>query len=63
MTETLERLADAKFFTTIYMVSGYHQTEVAPEDRHKSAFVSPFGFFQYCRSPFGLAGPQELFSQ
>jgi len=45
MTETLERLADAKFFTTIDMVSGYLQIEVAPEDRHKTAFVSPFGFF------------------
>ena len=41
-------LADAKFFTTIDMVSGYHQIEVAPEDRHKTAFVSPFGLFQYC---------------
>ena len=45
MTETLERLADAKFFTTIDMVSGYLQIEVAPEDRHKTAFVLPFGFF------------------
>lgn len=35
MTETLDRLADAKYFTTIDMVSGYHQIEVAPEDlRH-----------------------------
>jgi len=46
MTETLERLADAKFFTTIDMVSGYHQIEVAPEDRYKTAFVSPFGLLQ-----------------
>ena len=48
MTATLDRLADAKFFTTIDMVSGYHQIEVAPEDRLKTAFVSPFGLFQYC---------------
>ena len=61
MTETLDRLADAKFFTTIDMVSGYHQIEVAPEDRHKTAFVSPFGLFQYCRLPFGLAGAPGTF--
>ena len=48
MTETLDRLADAKFFTTIDMVSGYHQIEVAPEYRHRTAFVSPFGLLQYC---------------
>lgn len=61
MTETLDRLADAKYFTTIDMVSGYHQIEVAPEDRHKTAFVSPFGLFQYCRLPFGLAGAPGTF--
>ena len=61
MTETLERLADAKFFTTIDMVSGYHQIEVAPEDRYKTAFVSPFGLFQYCRLPFGFAGAPGTF--
>jgi len=43
------------------MVSGYHQIEVAPEDRHKTAFVSPFGFFQYCPLPFGLAGAPGTF--
>lgn len=57
MTETLDRLADAKFFTTIHEVSGYHQIEVAPEDWHKTAFVSPFGLFQSCR--LGLPGSQE----
>ena len=61
ITETLDRLADAKFFTTIDMVSGYHQIEVAPEDRYKTAFISPFGLFQYCRLPFGLAGAPGTF--
>ena len=56
MTETLDQ-----FFTTIDMVSGYHQIEVAPEDPHKTAFVSPFGLFQYCRLPFGLAGAPGTF--
>ena len=61
MSETLDRLADAKFFTRIDMVLGYHQIEVAPEDRHMTAFVSPFGLFQYCRLPFGLAGAPGMF--
>lgn len=61
MTETLDRLADAKFFTTIEMVPGYHQIEVAPEDRHKTAFVSPFGLFQHCQLPCGLAGAPGTF--
>ena len=61
MTETLDWSADAKFFTTIDMVSGYHQIEVVSEDRHKTAFVSLFGLFQYCRLPFGLAGAPGTF--
>jgi len=36
ITEKLDRPADAKFFTTIDMVSGYHQIEVDPDDQHKT---------------------------
>ena len=43
------------------MVSGYHQIEVAPEDRYKTAFVSPFGLFQCCRLLFGLTGAPGTF--
>lgn len=53
ITETLDRLADAKSFTTIDKVSGNHEIDVAPEYRHKTAFVSPFGLFQHCRPPCG----------
>ena len=35
--------------------------EVAPEDRHKMALVSPLGLFQYFRLPFGLAGAPGTF--
>ena len=31
------------------------------EDRHKTAFVSPFGLFQYCQLRFGLAGAPGTF--
>ena len=35
--ESLDRLADASYFTTIDMVSGYHQVEVASKDQDKTA--------------------------
>ena len=56
ITETLDKLAGASYFTSIDMVSGYHQVEVAEEDKEKTAFVSPYGLYQYCRMPYGLAG-------
>ena len=34
---------------------GYHQVEVHPDDREKTAFSFPFGHFQYNVMPFGLA--------
>ena len=61
LTETLDRLAGATFFTSIDMVSGYHQIEVAEEDKAKTAFISPYGLYQYCRMPYGLAGAPATF--
>ena len=50
-------VSQGTYFTTIDMVSGYHQIEVASEDRHKLLLSHRFFFclFQYCRLPFGLA--------
>jgi hypothetical protein len=41
ITETLDRLAGASFFTSIDMTSGYYQVEIADEDKDKTAFTSP----------------------
>ncbi|CAB4021071.1 Hypothetical predicted protein [Paramuricea clavata] len=43
------------------MTSGYYQVEIADEDKDKTAFTSPYGLYQYCRMPFGLAGASGTF--
>ena len=43
------------------MTSGYHQVEIVEEDKDKTAFISPYGLYQYCRMPFGLAGAPGTF--
>ena len=40
---------------------GYHQVEVHPDDRKKTAFSTPFGLFQYNVMLFGLATAPEMF--
>ncbi|KAG6462837.1 hypothetical protein O3G_MSEX013500 [Manduca sexta] len=49
--------------STIDLKSGYWQIEVAPEDRDKTAFVSPFGTFRFRRMPFGLRHAPSTFQR
>ncbi|KAL5460277.1 hypothetical protein EMCRGX_G033718 [Ephydatia muelleri] len=43
--ETLDVLGSARWFSCLDLTSGYWQVEVAPEDREKTAFVTPYGLF------------------
>ncbi|XP_063794633.1 uncharacterized protein LOC134949857 [Pseudophryne corroboree] len=49
--ESLAALGNAKFFSTLDLASGYWQVPVAPQDREKTAFVTPMGLFEFCRMP------------
>ena len=43
--ECFDALHGAKFFSTIDLASGYHQVAVHENNRHKTAFTTPFGLF------------------
>ena len=61
--ESLDVLGGAKYFSTIDLASAYNQVEVDPADRHKTAFTTPFGLFEYNRMPFGLGGAPSTFQR
>lgn len=52
--DTLDTLADARWFSTLDLISSYWQVEVAPADREKTAFCTPNGIFEFNVMPFGL---------
>lgn len=61
--ECFDALHGAKFFSTIDLASGYHQVAVHERERHKTAFTTPFGLFEYTRLPFGVCNGPATFQR
>ena len=47
----------------IDLAKGFHQVEVSESDRMKTAFICPFGKYQYRRMPFGLTNAPAIFQK
>ncbi|KAL0147914.1 hypothetical protein M9458_056791, partial [Cirrhinus mrigala] len=61
--ESFDALQGATFFSSIDLASGYHQAAVHERDRHKTAFTTPFGIFEYCRMLFGVCNGPSTFQR
>ena len=56
-------LHGAKIFTTLDLRSGYYHIGLDKESKAKTAFVTPFGKFEFNAVPFGLAQAPTYFQQ
>ena len=57
------RLKGAKYFTTLDLRSGYYHIGLSEGCKAKTAFVTPFGKYQFEVVPFGLAQAPAYFQQ
>ena len=61
--DTLDALAGSKWFSTLDLISGYWQVKVADEDKEKTAFCTPDGFFEFNVMPFGMSNAPATFQR
>ena len=61
--DLIDRLGDARYISTIDLTRGYWQVPVAPQARSRTAFMTPFGLYQFTVMPFGLHGAPATFQR
>ena len=61
--ESIDAIGNAKWFSTMDLASGLNQVAMDEEDRHKTAFTTPFGIFEYNRMPMGMTNSPATFQR
>ena len=61
--DALDRLYNAKYFSSMDLKTGYWQIEVDERGRDKTAFITPDGLFEFKVMPFGLFSAPATFQR
>lgn len=63
LEESLSALSWSKWFSILDLKSGYYQIEMNEEDKAKTTFVTPIGFWEFNRMPQGVTNPPSTFQR
>lgn len=61
ISETLDRLSKAKYFTKLDVIAAFNRIRIAKGDEWKSAFRTRYGLFESLVMPFGLTNAPSTF--
>ena len=61
ISNLLERLSGAKYFTKLDLRGAYNLVRIRPGDEWKTAFRTHYGHFEYTVMPFGLTNALAIF--
>lgn len=63
LEESFSALAGSQWFSVMDLKSGYYQIEMCETDKPKTAFVCPFGFYEFNRMPQGITNAPSTFQR
>ena len=61
--DCLDALAGSKWFSSMDINSEFCQISMAPEDKHKTSFLTSLGLYQFTVMPFGLINSPSTFER
>ena len=59
--DSLDLLADTKFFSTLDLAPGYWQVGMAADSQEKTTFTTHVGWYEFTVMPFGLCNAPATF--
>ncbi|GBL90462.1 Retrovirus-related Pol polyprotein from transposon 297 [Araneus ventricosus] len=63
LTEMVDMLSGAKFFTSMNLTSGFHQMKMHPDHAFLTGIATKFDVFEFKRLPFGLRNASASFKR